>query len=147
MKISIDTSSLIDVGRVVGETVGKRKKSIDKQITSRGTRAAQQLRNAELQVLRGKRSGKIYRKYPYRSWYRASAPGEPPARRTGTLRLSWSPCVKKIKRGISVGIESSEKYAEILENGTSRMAHRPFRRRIQEKAYPEIKKIFAEPYN
>ena len=55
MKISIDTSSLIDVGRVVGETVGKRKKSIDKQITSRGTRAAQQLRNAELQVLRGKR--------------------------------------------------------------------------------------------
>lgn len=146
MKISIDTSTLIDTGRVVGGAVGERKESIDKQIASRGMRAAQQLRNAELQVLRGKRSGKVYRKYPYKTWYKASAPGEPPARRTGTLRLSWNPYVRKIRKGISVGIESNEKYAEILENGTSKTAPRPFRRRIQEKAYPEIKKIFSEPY-
>lgn len=40
--------------------------------------------NASLYVLRGKRSGKVYRVPNTGKTYRASAPGEPPAVRSGT---------------------------------------------------------------
>ena len=59
---------------------------------SRGYRAANVLRSASLEVLRGQRGGKIYRKpFTKKATYQASAPGEPPAVRSGTLRRSWQP--------------------------------------------------------
>ena len=57
-------------------------------------RAVNAIRNAELEVLRGKRSGRVYRKPHTKSHYTASAPGEPPARRTGNLRLNWNGTVE-----------------------------------------------------
>ena len=63
-------------------------KKVNRESASRGARAVNAIRNAELEVLRGKRSGRVYRKPYTKSHYTASAPGEPPARRTGNLRLN-----------------------------------------------------------
>ena len=52
------------------------------------------MRNAELEVLKGQRSGRTYRKPHSKATYTASAPGEPPARRTGNLRMHWNGQVK-----------------------------------------------------
>ena len=43
-------------------------------------------------------------------------------------------------------MESGERYASVLENGTPKMAPRPFVERIKTEAAPEIKKIYSEPY-
>jgi hypothetical protein len=126
--------------------------NVNKQVLSRGTRAVNALRNAELEVLKGQRSGRVYRKYPYKSTYTASAPGEPPARRTGNLRMHWNGQVRT-EGGAGGGttviaeLESQESYASYLENGTSKMAARPFHFRIVEKATPEIENIYKEPYS
>lgn len=124
--------------------------NINRKVVSRGVRAVNALRNAELEVLKGQRSGKVYRKPFSKATYTASAPGEPPARRTGNLRLHWNGQVKSEKAsgdGVSViaELESQEKYSVYLENGEG-MAPRPFVERIRRKAEPEIKKIYSEPY-
>lgn len=97
-------------------------------------------------------SGRTYRKPHSKATYTASAPGEPPARRTGNLRMHWNGQVKS--EGSTAGggvqiiaeLESQEKYAGYLENGTKKMAARPFVDKIKEKATPEIEKIYKEPY-
>ncbi|MCM1245499.1 MAG: hypothetical protein NC293_07640 [Roseburia sp.] len=124
---------------------------INRQVASRGARTVNVLRNAELEVLKGQRSGKMYRKPHNKAMYRASAPGEAPARRTGVLRLGWN---GRVKRNAAFGrstsiiaeLESTAPYAGYLDNGTSKMAPRPFTDRIIEKAKPEIEKIYREPY-
>lgn len=127
------------------------KADINRKMASRGTRAVNALRNAELDVLKGQRSGKKYRKpHTKKATYIASAPGEPPARRTGNLRLHWSGDVASQKNSnggttLTVALESQEKYAYYLENGKG-MDARPFVEKIQEKAKPEVEKIFSEPY-
>jgi len=126
--------------------------SIDRKVASRGVRAVNALRNAELEVLRGQRSGKRYRKpHTKKAMYTASAPGEPPARRTGNLRLHWNGEVKTADRGngrtaVTAVLESQEKYDSLLENGTRKIEPRPFVDKIIEKAEPEIKRICSEPY-
>lgn len=128
-------------------------KDINRQVASRGVRSVNAIRNAELDVLKGKRSGKVYRKYPYKTSYTASAPGEAPAKRSGSLRLHWRgnvKCNNNSSGGIKVSavLESQEDYAGYLENGTRRMkGARPFLDKIKEKAIPEIKKIYSGPYS
>lgn len=125
---------------------------INRQVVARGVRAVNAMRNAELEVLKGQRSGRTYRKPHSKATYTASAPGEPPARRTGNLRMHWNGQVKS--EGSTAGggvqiiaeLESQEKYAGYLENGTKKMAARPFADKIKEKATPEIEKIYKEPY-
>ena len=138
-------------GTVIRATIKEQVADINRQVAARGVRAVNALRNAELEVLKGKRSGRKYRKYPYKSTYHASAPGEPPARRSGNLRMHWSGQVKTSGTaggGVQViaELESREKYAAALEYGTARMAPRPFVERIMEKAEPEIRRIYSEPY-
>lgn len=146
MRLWIDTSALGSAGQAVRAKVGEMKASVNRQVLSRGTRAVNQLRNAELEVLNGQRGGKVYRKYPFKSTYTASAPGEPPARRTGNLRLHWSGNVTGGGSNINIELESQEHYAGYLQNGTRKMAARPFKEKITEKALPAIKSIFNEPY-
>lgn len=150
MRLWIDTSALGTAGQAVRAKVGEMKASVNRQVLSRGTRAVNQLRNAELEVLKGQRGGRVYRKPYSKSTYTASAPGEPPARRSGNLRLHWN---GNVKGGTSSGganitleLESAEHYSGYLENGTSKMAPRPFKDRITKKALPAIKAIFNEPY-
>ena len=107
-------------------------------------RASRELRSAALRVLSGRRSGRTYR-VPYtQANYRASAPGEAPAARTGTLKNSWGIIAmgSAALGRYSSGIQTNVPYAELLENGTSRMAARPFRERIIRQASPRIGDIF-----
>ena len=134
----------IAVDRVV-ENVGR-------QAVSRGTRAVNAIRNAELDVLKGSRSGRVYKKPYSNATYTASAPGEPPARRSGALRLNWHGEVRGGSAGsggvqITAVLESEQHYAGYLENGTSKMAPRPYKDKITEKATPKIVAICNEPYS
>ncbi len=124
---------------------------INQKVASRGVRMVNIIRNAELEVLKGQRNGKVYRKPYSKATYTASAPGEPPARRTGNLRMHWNGQVKRnntFNGGVVIvaELESQESYASYLENGTSKMVARPFVEEIKKKAAPEIKKIYSEPY-
>lgn len=140
---------------------------------SRGYEAANELRNSSQKILRGQRHGREYIvpgtgrvKYNKRKKtatitykkYRASAPGEPPAVRTGAFRGSWQTQMEVANDGsnnVSVKsyIESSTrtdngKYllGEVLEEGTSRMSPRPYQEKIQEDALPKILRIYKRPY-
>lgn len=151
MKLWIETGSIRSAGSGVRAKVGEMTASVNRQILSRGTRAVNEMRNTELEVLNGSRGGRSYRKYPYKSTYTASAPGEPPARRTGNLRLHWSGNVEAGSSGsggvsMTCVIEAEEFYAGYLENGTRKMAARPFCDKIAEGSLPKVEAIFNEQY-
>lgn len=160
-------------GAAIQEKIERKVESVNSQAVSRGTQAVNALRNAELEVLKGQRSGRVYKKpgtygrrpskatkelmgdYEHKlrggQLYRASAPGEPPARRTGNLRLHWNGKVIKERTSggglnITAELESQESYAGFLDKGTSGMAARPFVERIKQKAMPKIKRIYNRPY-
>ena len=113
-------------GSAIRATVKGQVAKINRQVVARGVRAVNAMRNAELEVLKGQRSGRTYRKPHSKATYTASAPGEPPARRTGNLRMHWNGQVKS--EGSTAGggvqiiaeLESQEKYAGYLENGTKK---------------------------
>lgn len=142
-------------------------KHINQEMERRSYLVSNELRNAALQVLRGQRHGRRY-KVPgtYRRqrdkatgkmrngrYYTASAPGEPPAVRTGAFRMSWQPKTLAYFGSYTSRIESelttdNGRYnlGQILEDGTKRMAPRPYQERVIEKALPKIKRIYSEPY-
>lgn len=152
MKLWADTQAVHSAGKTVKAKVSEMTDGINRKVVSRGVRAVNAMRNAELNVLKGQRSGRVYRKpYIKKSAYRASAPGEAPARRTGNLRLHWNGQVKTgsvsgRRVSIMAELESQEPYAVYLEHGTAHMAARPFAEKIKEEALPEIQKIYSEPY-
>ena len=140
----------IDIEKKLADSIAEVTGLIGREMVARGHRAANELRNAELQVLRGQRSGKVYRKPHSRATYRASAPGEPPARRSGNLRNNWSEDVTVENVGKITSVKSSIKsgadYSGILQNGSQRMAPRPYVELIEEKAEPRISRIYNETY-
>lgn len=131
--------------------VAKKVTAIGQEMKSRAARGSRALKNAELQVLRGQRSGKVYKRAFKNSYYTASAPGEPPAPRSGGkgLQGSFRPVASSTGGALSVkvAIETDKHYAGYLEHGTSKMAARPYVEKIKQKAEPEIKSIFGAPYN
>lgn len=132
-------------------TVQKIKNQVTTEAKSRGYRAANELRNAALNVLRGQRSGRVYRKpFTKRATYTASAPGEPPAVRSGTLRRSWKPRAQSEKDGtdtiIRPAIWTDVQYAPMLEDGAPNMAPRPYVDAIVAQAEPKVKAIYSQPY-
>lgn len=131
---------------------------ITQQMKSRGVRASVELRNNAMNVLRGQRTGRVYR-VPYtRRYYTASAPGEPPAVRTGNFRQSWreksfaeqtDPQNLQVISRIESGIKAGQKQyllGDILEGGTGNMLPRPYQQAIVEKSAPAITKIYSAPY-
>ena len=124
--------------------------NVIRQVQSRGARAVNAMRNAELETLNKPGSGRTYRK-PGGGTYTASSPGEVPARRTGALRLNWTGDIKVTSSGsgsiaLLATLTSNTPYAGYLQNGTRRMAARPFVEPIKEKALPQIAAIYSEPY-
>lgn len=141
------------------------------QLEGRTYRASNELRNAALLVLRGQRSGRRYKvpgthrrqrdkvtgKMKSGRYYTASAPGEPPAVRTGAFRLSWQPDARfssafnaywaRIKSDLRTD-NGRYTLGKILEDGTpgGQMAPRPHHDRILQKAEPNVVKIYNEPY-
>lgn len=145
-----------NASQVIGKTIQTTLKGIQKEVSQRTYRASNELRNSALYILRGSRSGRVY-KIPHTSkTYRASAPGEPPAVRTGAFRLSWGTHVHVEKQGVHfkavAAIESNERaggrlLGEMLENGTGRMTARPYKQKVIDKALPKIKQIYKAPYH
>lgn len=131
----------------VRETV----QSIRSQLPSRAYRSANELRNAAIDILSGQGGGRRYRIPHTGAYYTASAPGQPPAVRTGAFRNGWQPTVvlggdtytSRIENTVTV---NGYILGELLENGTSKMAPRPHHEKIQDKAEPEILRIYSEPY-
>ena len=162
MSVKITYSIPPDVA--IEETVD----SIKHQVEARSYDVANELRNSALEVLRGSRSGRRYKvpgtfrrqrdkadgKMKNGRYYTASAPGEPPAMRTGNFRNSWQPTVRTVYGSHISRIESDArtdngKYllGEILEDGTGRMAPRPYMDRILEKTEKQAIRIYSEPYD
>ena len=151
--------------RVVGKAVRSSLIGIEREVGARAYRASNELKNASLHVLRGHRSGRSYR-VPYtRRTYRASAPGEPPATRTGAFRMSWAANVTVARAGgrftATSSIESGRRaesgrgaggggagplLGEMLERGSPRMAPRPYKQAIRERAMPAIRRLYGQPY-
>lgn len=141
---------------------------IQHEMERRSFLVTNELRNSALLVLRGQGGGRRYKvpgtykrqrdkatgKMKNGRYYTASAPGEPPAVRTGAFRMSWQPktrvafgsCISRIE---SEAKTDNGKYTlgELLENGTSKMAPRPHHDRILEKTLPKALRIYNEPYN
>ena len=138
--------------------VEKITESISRQMESRGVRATNELMSAKNLVLRGQRSGRKYRVPNTKTYYTASAPGEPPAQRTGQFRAKWdsktystgSAHSKEVHSEIESNVRTSgkKKYllGEILEEGTGKMAPRPYQEKIIDTAKTKIVKIYEEPY-
>ncbi len=145
----------MNASQLIGKTVATTLKGLQKEVAQRTYRASNELRNSSLRVLRGKRSGKVYRVPGTKQTYRASAPGEPPAVRTGAFRLSWGTHVHVEKKGVHfravAAIESKEKagghlLGEMLENGTGKIAPRPYKQAVIDAALPKIKEIYKRPF-
>lgn len=110
-------------------TVKAKHQIVQSEMVTRLPRAANALRNAEIDVLSGNPS--------------PAPPGSPPGTRTGHLYRDWTP---HYSGGASAvfGIKSFASYSGYLEHGTRKMAARPFVNRIQQRALPEIIRIFSE---
>ena len=140
MKLWVDGKAG-SAGSAIRATVKGQVTGINQKLVSRGVRVVNALRNAELNVLKGQRGGKVYRKpYTKNATYTASAPGEPPARRTGNLRMHWNGEVKNGAASgngmkVIVALESQESYAGYLENGTSKMAPKIGRASCRERVW------------
>lgn len=117
----------------------KIKNQVEAELPSRAVRAANALMNAKNEVLRGQRSGKMY------GSHQASAPGEAPGNWSGHLRdSSFTPLTNDAHLP---GIMSNAMYANYLEDGTSKMAARPYRQPIIDKAQAEIEAIYQESWH
>jgi len=131
--------------------VNQHTKKIQQQMKNRCYRAANELRNAAQDVLKGRCSGRLYRVSGKSRRHRASAPGEPPAVDSGKFRTSWESTTQIIGNSYISRIETKHNVngytlGSLLEYGTSRMAPRPHHEKIRQKALPKICRIYAEPY-
>ena len=135
-----------EVDRAMNARVKQMVREVETKAKASAVRASNELRNSALFVLKGQRSGKRYKKlHTKRAYYTASAPGEPPAVRTGMLRMSWGmKAVGDGKGTYTAGIYSDVPYAEELENGNLRIKQRPYRQQIIERAKPKVTAIFKE---
>lgn len=89
------------------------------------------LKGAIKEKLTGNRTGRVYRVPGTKTLYTASAPGEPPASRTGTLRNAITFRIDKVKLEALVGPrllgeDPKKQYPVWLELGTKKMSPRPF---------------------
>ena len=163
--MSIKISYPVPVDKAIKDAV----EDIKKQVEARSYEAANTLRNSALNILRGSRSGRVYKvpgtfkrqrdkisgKMKNGRYYTASAPGEPPAARTSTFRRSWQPTalkqgttyISRIESDLQVGTKKKYLLGEILEEGTSRMSPRPHHEKVLEHAEPKIRRIYSAPYD
>jgi uncharacterized protein (DUF3084 family) len=139
--------------REAGERVVR---EVTQEMLARAYPASNALRTAAMYVLRGQRSGRRYRIPGTKRTYVASAPGEPPANRTGVLRMSWQVWPKSERRGnttiIRPAIESTVPYIKYLDphfgdgRRPRKIQPRPFVDPIRERAKPQIARIYKRPY-
>lgn len=79
--------------------------------------------------MRAGKSGRMYYK-PGGGMYQASAPGEPPAVRTGKLLNSLRR--RKSNRGLRIKITAEVRHGKWMEEGTGKVAPRPFMKPVMD---------------
>ncbi len=142
--------------------VNKTVEEIEQKAKQRGYQAANILTNEVKKVLSGQRSGRTYKvnKTGGKSkksgvTYTASAPGEAPALRFGTLQKSFKRRTYGDKIGNNLVIHAITEsdlqvngylLGDLLENGTKRIAPRPFKQKTIDAALPKIIQIFQKQY-
>lgn len=122
---------------------------IQAALAQRAWEASHALRGSLLQVLSGRRSGRRYRLPMSTRFYTASAPGEAPATRTGSFRLSWL----ARPEGQVPGVETKQaRLADWLQEGTEGrklrgpMKPRPYVDQAKAKAWSKVQRIYRRPY-
>lgn len=122
-----------------------------KEMDKRALQASHALRSAALSVLRGQRHGRRYRLPNSRRYYTASAPGEPPAARTGDFRRRWranphghNPAITTTLAWLAVLLEKGSKKRR--PDGRQVLEPRPYVEPIKQKAWPKIVDIYRRPY-
>ncbi len=147
-----------EIGVIVNKTV----EEIEQKAKKRGYQAANVLTNEVKKVLSGQRSGRIYKvkKTGGKSKksgvvYTASAPGEPPAVRFGTLRTSFKRRTYAEQNGKELIVHTITEsdlqvngylLGDLLENGTKKSAPRPYKQKTIDAALPKITEIFSKNY-
>ncbi len=116
---------------------------IDDAQEERATRAGIRAHRAVVEKLTGEGRGREYTVPGTNVTYTASAPGDPPAQRTGTLRGSIAYEVRSFLGGYEAVVGSPEKYAPMLEFGTYRMEPRPFVRPALAEIQGELRRIIG----
>lgn len=133
-------SSINQVAHALEINVNDEVQKMNTQARSKAVRAVNIVQGAAYDVLGKDGTGRVY------GAHTASVPGAAPAPDTGNLRRNWRRFVVAQNLGggvrITCRLKSDTPYASHLESGTKRMAARPFRQRIIEKARPEIIGIF-----
>lgn len=104
-------------------------REVNHKVIRKAIRVSNALRNSEIEVLTNPSP---------------SPPGNPPGLRSGNLRRNWNYGVEGGNGSVVVFGESKSDYAGYLQDGTSRMAARPFVDAILEDVEPEVDRIFAD---
>ena len=144
------TSSAAEEAEYLKVEMDEVMQSMNKQARSRARRATNALRNSALDVLGGTGHGRTYRLPSSKGTYVASAPGETPAVRLGDLRRKWRQysLAKGTADGVQITarIKSDMPYSDYLDEGTSKMAARPYKQKIIDDAKPKIIRIYGKHY-
>lgn len=124
------------------------REAIAKQAAARAVYVGQAARDAIVKGMQEPKTGRLYRVPGTRVMYRASAPGEYPAIRTGALRASIKSVFKwdKTNQMFSAFVGTHLLYGMFLELGTRTMARRPWLSRGLRDARAKIMKIIQTPW-
>lgn len=120
---------------------------LDKTAAQRMTKAVMAVQEEAFRLTAGPGKGEHEYYVPgTKRKYRASAPGDPPAPRTGILRktIKWQVEGEGAETEGLVG--SDQKYAPALEYGTSKMSPRPWLRPAFQNSEAKVKQIFMEEW-
>ncbi len=127
---------------------------LQNQATERTIQASKQLKSSCYSVLSQSGSGKVYALGGGKT-YRASAPRQAPAKRTGQFRQSWQLHCHRKTFGkhylVQAGIQSPYQVGghllgDLLEHGTSSMAPRPYKQQILDRAMPSTEAMLEKKY-
>lgn len=118
-------------------------KAIDDAASKKMSQAVMEVRNTTLETLSGSRSGRTYKVPGTQRTYTASAPGEPPAQATASLRQSIKTVVRGEGKKVIGEVGTDKEHGPMLEFGTRNMAPRPWLRISFEKTMPKLKQIFG----
>lgn len=95
-------------------------------------------------LLKGSRTGKMYKVPGTKRTYQASAPGESPAQRLGHLRTSYKYIVEDNGMDAKGYVGSPLEYSHFLEYGTYKMKPRPHLRVAFQNSKSDIEKYFKD---
>lgn len=100
------------------------------------------LRDRILKSFEGRKTGRFYRRpKPRRGFYQASAPGQPPAIASGRLAKAIRSVRGRFISPFEAEAVIDVPYARLLEEGTERMAPRPFVRPALEAVSKRFKTV------